>query len=597
MKKFFFLALLFLAGMTATANVTIDSVKTTTDSIKVYFSWNFNAPDTSGYVSVQLATNQSFTTGVISPALVYASGDTGDAVYIFTNGITPNTIYWVRGTELVAPNPQWYGAPISATTQQIYFQPQVSVDSVVPTWSSQTIYWKYKTGNDTVHVQIKSAKNVSYTVGLNLLPDMTLPADTGWKYQMSTITDLQDTTQYFNQVTLTNRKGSVSATKIEYTLSRPTNTPYASSDSSSVTYTTATVYGSGWGNGTFGFKVYNSLSDANTDNNGANYIGSGSVSAFTKTVTGLNAHTTKWWRAYVVHNSTTVWGNVKSFTTRTAPQPTIAPAIVATSPTTANGSIFVNTNGLPATVTFEYVNGTSTLSAGVSVNGTLPVSMIGLTPDAVNYYSVSVAIYGDTTTRVLYVQTPAEPHVLDARVLSVDLNTATDKLDVTFRYVSENELATLWIEVTDDISGTPVVKWTTPYMSLSTPNDTWQYVTVPVSRTGGWKNHPGTYYARVKGYNSNNQVETQWTSTTVVSVIQHTNQKEFFRLNSIPIYLDNAINDEVILDMYSTNGQRLFSEKIRESSNTILYFPSGIYIYRITDKNGVFIESGKFPVQ
>lgn len=597
MKKFFFLALLFLVGMTATANVTIDSVKTTTDSVKVYFSWNFNAPDTSGYVSVQLSANQSFTAGLVSPMLLYASGDTGHAVYVFTNGITPNTTYWIRGTELVVPNPQWYGTPQMVTTNQIYFQPQVLIDSVISTWNSQTIYWKYKTGNDTVYVQIKSAKNASYTVGLNLLPDMTLPADTGWKYQTSTIYDLQDSTMYFNQVTITNRKGSVSATAIEYTLARPTNTPYASSDSSTVTYTTATVYGSGWGNGIYGFKVYNSLSDANADNNGTNYIGSGSVGYFSKTVTGLNAHTTKWWRAYVVNNSTTVWGSIKSFTTRSVTTPTIAPAIVATSPTTASGSVFINTNGLPATVTFEYVNGTSTLSSGIALNGTLPVSMTGLTPDAPNYYTIMVIIYGDTTGRILYVQTSPQPHVLDARVLSVNLNTGTDKLDVAFRYVSENELATLWIEVTDDISGTPVVKWTTPYMSLSTPNDTWQYTTVPVSRSGGWKNSPGTYYARVKGYNSNNQIETQWTSVVVVSVIQRTNQKEFFRINDIPIYLDNTVNDEINLKMYNMNGQEVFSEKVRESSNTLLSLNAGIYIYTVSEKNGQFIESGKFLIK
>jgi predicted nucleotide-binding protein len=85
MKKILFLVVLFLIGKVATANVVIDSVKTTTDSVKVFFSWNFNTPDTSGYVSVQIATNQSFTSGVISPALVYASGDAGNAVYIFTN--------------------------------------------------------------------------------------------------------------------------------------------------------------------------------------------------------------------------------------------------------------------------------------------------------------------------------------------------------------------------------------------------------------------------------------------------------------------------------------------------------------------------------
>jgi hypothetical protein len=600
MKKFFFLALLvFFGALTATAKVVIDSIQKSTTSVKVFCSWNFNSPDTTGYVGVQLATNAGFTAGVVTMPLAYRSVDTGNFNFTFS-GLTPNTNYYIRTTELVPPTTQWYGTGQMVKTDQTYYLPQVVIDSISSTWNSQEIFYRYKTGNDTLRIAIRSAKNPTFTVGLNIMPDFTTPVfpDTAWVSASSLISDLQDSTLYYNEVSVSNRKGTVKSVASEYTLARPINTPFASSDSSTTTYTSGTIYGSGWGNQGYGFKVYASQADALNDNNGANYVGSGSIGYFFKTISGLNSSTTKWWRSYAVYNGTTVWGTVKSFTTKVVPLPTISPTIVPTGPTTASGSVSVNTNGLPATVTFEYVNGTITLSSGVPINGPLPVSMTDLTPDAVNQYIVTVIIYGDTSLiGVFWVQTDPEPHVLDARVTDVTLNTATDKLDVTFRYVSENELATLWIEITDDISGIPVVKWNSGYLSFSTLDDTWQYVTVPVSRADGWKNHPGTYYARVKGYNSNNSIETQWTSVVVVSVIQRSNQKEFFRINDTPIFLDNSINDEVILDMYSTNGQQLLSGKVRESSNTILDFPSGIYIYRITDKNGVFIESGKFLVK
>jgi hypothetical protein len=448
------------------------------------------------------------------------------------------------------------------TTQQIYLLPQVAIDSVKSTWNSQTIYWKCKTGNDTLHVLVKSAKNSTFTIGLNLLPEFTLSADTGWKYQISTITDLQDSVLYYNQVTVTNRKGSVSVTDLSYTLARPVNTPFASSDSSTVTYTSGTVYGSGWGNGNYGFKVYATQADALNDNNGANYIGSGSISSFTKTITGLNANTKKWWRSYVINNGTTVWGGIKSFTTKTVQQPTVAPTVVPTSPTTASGNVFINTNGHVAKVLLQFpAGGFSTLSNGVALNGNLPVSMTRLTPDDINYYSIIVIMYGDTIEKIFWVQTPAEVHAFDAAVLNTTLNTVTDELEVYFRYVSELDPAQVWIEVTDDISGTPVVKWTSPYATVQTPDGNWDYGTINVGRTGGWKANPATYYTRLRGYNSNNPITTQWVSTVVVGVVERTNQKEFFRLNSIPIYLNNTINDEVILDMYSTNGQQLLSEK------------------------------------
>jgi len=137
----------------------------------------------------------------------------------------------------------------------------------------------------------------------------------------SSITGLYSNTTYYVRAYATNKKGTGYGEQRSFTTSEGGGggTPTVTTNSvSNITQTTATCGGNVTSDGgttvtargvCWSTSQYPTISDSSTTN------GSGTGS-FTSSMTGLNANTTYYVRAYAIYNKSTVYGGQKSFTTQ-----------------------------------------------------------------------------------------------------------------------------------------------------------------------------------------------------------------------------------------------------------------------------------------
>jgi hypothetical protein len=331
-----------------------------------------------------------------SPNPTIENNKTSDAAGtgLFTSkltGLTPSTIYYVRA---YATNKKGtgYGLQVTFSTKSLsLITTAVTSITINSAKSGGTI----ATDGDSVNV---SARGICWGIQSNptIADSKTTDGKGGGKY-ISSLTDLILGTTYYVRAYVTNSGGTIYGNEVSF-ITQDGAMTLTTTPASSITATSATVGGSVPNDG--GASVIerglclSKLPTPTITNKIANGSGTGS---YASNITGLEANTTYYVRAYATNSVNTNYGNEISFTTKdgiVALTTIAATTITATSATiggtiTSDGGATITARGIcwSKTTNPTTADGKSTNTGAI---GSFSTNVTGLTIGA-KYYVRSYA--------------------------------------------------------------------------------------------------------------------------------------------------------------------------------------------------------------
>lgn len=549
MKKSFNWMLLVLVALTSTAGVStaqsVDSVAAITISAQhQYSTWNIG-PDSSGFVEQQISEEADFSS-ILAVNPTFQTTSTGQLDYNFT-GLNSGTTYYHRLMQSSATLGTVYSPIVAATTDTLFTMPTVSIDSLSDiTTTSVTVNNSVSTGGDTLHLKVTTSTDPGFGGGLTWV-DVTLPI--GTTVAPVTITGLTPNINYWVKSEVTNRVGTIMCGSIfPFTTLDAGVYCIPSSDSSTVTDTTITMYGSANVATAYWFIHSNDYFSIAVLHAGAveDYTpwGGGSVTA--NTTFASAPLTTEYWCFVAQYGGNTYYGNTLSVTTLPIDTPAISLTIpiVGDTSATAFGSVFSNEHGV-----LFVMYGQPTLVVGTQYSADIPLAL-GISSPTFDLHNLlagtsgqavlCAVVHGDTVISpiVSFVTNPSGAVIaFSGYVTSVNVDSSFASETVHFAFISENDLATVWVDIADSSDEGFIYPYPggLPYTFQSYGGTA--YDTIPVTATLV-VNH--AYRCRISGYNSANG--TIYTSGSFLfNTYQDGTIGSFYSTPYVPIdYGDNA---------------------------------------------------------
>lgn len=515
MKKMLLgLALLITACFTNTHSasaqvVGIDSVTNiTTTSLDVWGYYDFT-PDSTGATYFKVADNIAMV-GAISSATVVHFDTTGTWMASFT-GLESETMYYIEPNGITVTFAFFTGPIATVTTDTVFTMPSVLIDSLSGiTTTSVTVNNAVGTGNDTLQVKVTTSTNASFTAGLTF-GNVTVP--NGTTVVPITITSLISNTDYWVKTEVSNRIGTVTSSILTFTTLDAGIFSVPVSDTATVTDTTVTMYGSAnvaqkyWfihGTDYFSVAVLHA-----GEVEGYTIWGGGAVTSASATFLS-DPSTIHYWAFVTEYSGNVTYGTTLSITTLPIDTPILSltiPIVADTNATaiafyssTESASVFIKYGQPTLGIGTQY---TTTTYVGIGT-GTLTETLHDLLAGTSGEAQLCAIVHGDTVTSEIasFVTAPSGAVIaFSGYITAVDVDPLFTTETIHFAFISENDLATVWVDIADSSD----VAFTFPYPG-GIPN-TFQsfggtaYDTIGVAITLTI-NH--AYRCRISGYNSAN---------------------------------------------------------------------------------------------
>lgn len=370
-------------------------------------------------------------------------GGTGSFITNIIN-LSPGTTYYVRAYATNSLGTA-YGNEVSFTTETVLTVPTVTTTAATAVTSSSAVSGGNvtNTGGDAV-----TARGVCWSTSQNptITNSHTIDGSGSGAYS-SNITGLTASTTYYVRAYATNISGTAYGNQISFTTSAAVTLPSLttagiSSISSNSAVSGGTISSDG-GASVTARGVCWSTSQNPTISNAHTTDGTG-TGTFTSNITGLNASTTYYVRAYATNSAGTAYGDQKSFTTSpsaTVPSVTTANVTNITSTTAISGGNVTSTGG--AAVTLRGVCWSTSQNPTIfnahtsdgSGTGTFVSSLEGLLPST-TYYVRAYATNSQGTAygnQLSFTTSPTItiPTVTTASVTNITSSTATSGGNVT----------------------------------------------------------------------------------------------------------------------------------------------------------------------
>ena len=370
-------------------------------------------------------------------------GGTGSFITNIIN-LSPGTTYYVRAYATNSLGTA-YGNEVSFTTETVLTVPTVTTTAATAVTSSSAVSGGNvtNTGGDAV-----TARGVCWSTSQNptITNSHTIDGSGSGAYS-SNITGLTASTTYYVRAYATNISGTAYGNQISFTTSAAVTLPSLttagiSSISSNSAVSGGTISSDG-GASVTARGVCWSTSQNPTISNAHTTDGTG-TGTFTSNITGLNASTTYYVRAYATNSAGTAYGDQKSFTTSssaTVPSVTTASVTNITSTTAISGGNVTSTGG--AAVTLRGVCWSTSQNPTIfnahtsdgSGTGTFVSSLEGLLPST-TYYIRAYATNSQGTAygnQLSFTTSPTItiPTVTTASVTNITSSTATSGGNVT----------------------------------------------------------------------------------------------------------------------------------------------------------------------
>lgn len=279
-------------------------------------------------------------------------GGTGSFITNIIN-LSPGTTYYVRAYATNSLGTA-YGNEVSFTTETVLTVPTVTTTAATAVTSSSAVSGGNvtNTGGDAV-----TARGVCWSTSQNptITNSHTIDGSGSGAYS-SNITGLTASTTYYVRAYATNISGTAYGNQISFTTSAAVTLPSLttagiSSISSNSAVSGGTISSDG-GASVTARGVCWSINQNPTISNAHTTDGTG-TGTFTSNITGLNASTTYYVRAYATNSAGTAYGDQKSFTTSpsaTVPSVTTANVTNITSTTAISGGNVTSTGGAAVTL-------------------------------------------------------------------------------------------------------------------------------------------------------------------------------------------------------------------------------------------------------
>ncbi len=375
----------------------------------------------------------------------YSTDGSGTGSFI-TNiiNLSPGTKYYVRAYATNSLGTA-YGNEVSFTTETVHTVPTVTTTAATAVTSSSAVSGGNvtNTGGDAV-----TARGVCWSTSQNptITNSHTIDGSGSGAYS-SNITGLTASTTYYVRAYATNISGTAYGNQISFTTSAAVTLPSLttagiSSISSNSAVSGGTISSDG-GASVTARGVCWSINQNPTISNAHTTDGTG-TGTFTSNITGLNASTTYYVRAYATNSAGTAYGDQKSFTTSpsaTVPSVTTANVTNITSTTAISGGNVTSTGG--AAVTLRGVCWSTSQNPTIfnahtsdgSGTGSFVSSLEGLLPST-TYYIRAYATNSQGTAygnQLSFTTSPTItiPTVTTASVTNITSSTATSGGNVT----------------------------------------------------------------------------------------------------------------------------------------------------------------------
>ncbi|MPL81719.1 hypothetical protein SDC9_27649 [bioreactor metagenome] len=375
----------------------------------------------------------------------YSTDGSGTGSFI-TNiiNLAPGTKYYVRAYATNSLGTA-YGNEVSFTTETVHTVPTVTTTAATAVTSGSAVSGGNvtNTGGDAV-----TARGVCWSTSQNptITNSHTIDGSGSGAYS-SNITGLTASTTYYVRAYATNISGTAYGNQISFTTSAAVTLPSLttagiSSISSNSAVSGGTISSDG-GASVTARGVCWSINQNPTISNAHTTDGTG-TGTFTSNITGLNASTTYYVRAYATNSAGTAYGDQKSFTTSpsaTVPSVTTANVTNITSTTAISGGNVTSTGG--AAVTLRGVCWSTSQNPTIfnahtsdgSGTGSFVSSLEGLLPST-TYYIRAYATNSQGTAygnQLSFTTSPTItiPTVTTASVTNITSSTATSGGNVT----------------------------------------------------------------------------------------------------------------------------------------------------------------------
>jgi hypothetical protein len=607
MRKIIILGLLALLALTPAAFTqapqTVDSVQKTAFTVTGFSFIDF-APDTLGQIQWLLIKNGA--TIQSSPWLTVADDST--ATYTFS-GLDTMTTYYVQVDKFPFPSGFVGGIPYQFTTDTIVVRPTMVRDSIQKFVSQSMIRYHHHGfgGNDTSLVEV--------VIGFD--PAFAGPKQYGYQHMSFNrysgfvqISFLPQNQLMYVKSRRINSSG-VSAWTATDTFTLSTSTPgvaEVSADSANASYTSVNFYASAtlsnllrirWnidsldlvnGNGNVGGTVYGTSSPLNTS----------------LVVTGLPQGTRYFFKAESDPGSGFIESEVKGVSTLTVPTP-LSNLTGTLAGNVATLSMIGNSYGFSCTI--FGVMGTPTISQNVSygpvthsgvLNGGVSQTVSNLQYGSTYQFKFGIVIESDTFfTNVVTLTTGSQPVVTP---FTGQLTSIEDQINVGginysdfhFKFKSENALATVWLEVSNDYDTTFFQPLVFASQEVQSPGSgQWGYESIRLQASDiyeGWDMYSdifGRWVARVVGYNSANStaVYSQWMyfyprgQSTGVDDVNNMNEIKIFP-NPVMDYLIITSTKKEKVELYDASGKFVATDEGSEVRINFNDLPAGVYFLK-----------------
>lgn len=616
-NRFLLFVAVFLCALTTKAQLTVDSITKDWHSVTAYTHgdsgafYQFNLLSYPGQQVLQSST--------WNPQFI---DDTTAASYTFT-GLDTFTRYYVRVDEIITFPTTIAGVPYLFTTDTLITMPVITRDTIItyPSLGAARPYFTVSGGYDTSWVEVQVNTNASFTGFGNSIQYYHVPWASGagnvyftglpqnqTLYIRYRVRNSQYTSQWLFNATV-DTFGLWTGTVVV--------TPTVTTDDSVANYNNVIVDGSATVSNLLRIRYGYSYSDVQ---NSAGYVGgtvTGSLSSLSTSATVyVQPNTVIFYRAESETGTGTIYGDIKSVTSKAFPVMTMPFSLTDTSFTTADFLFTPNTSGIWAD-SFVVEVGSPTLSfleqrfhvgtAGVK-DGSLqiPVHVTGLTEG--NQYQIKITTYAfgvvASTSSTLTFYTPTQG-VLPTSAAWGEVTGVQDQLMISnvlksrvqIQYKSENLVPTAWLEVNNSGDSTNIYPPLTFNLTLSATGATPVYQTYDITASdipSSWDQYSDVYSRYIVRFVTNNTASGathygDWQyfyphgQLTGITKVREEVQFSVFP-NPVSDYITVSFEGEGEVEFYSVTGQSLakvtkeYSQKVNFSTAN---FAPGIYCVQV----------------